>query len=385
MGREPAYLNRALSGYAGAADFLGSLDPRFGDNARNYHRHVRENDLALTHTLINPQINRSVSLAKQADPFLAARVKEETDAGFIIKGARMLATLPVSDELMVFPSTVLRHPIEDAPYAFAFAIPNSTEGLRFICRESFDYGRTHFDHPLSSHFEEIDAVVIFDDVFVPWENVFLYHDVDACNRAYRATGAIAHMSHQVLCKAIAKTEFLLGLASLMIDAIAIEKFQHIHEKTAEIWINLETMRAFRRAAEVDAALDEFGVMTPAWAPLDAARNLYPKLYPRMIEIIQQLGTSGLMAMPTYADLTGPLAEDVAKYYQAARAEAKDRIPLFRLAWDTALSAFGSRQVLYERYYFGDPVRMAGAIFETHDRTYAMDKVREFLQRLIAED
>ena len=80
----------------------------------------------------------------------------------------------------------------------------------------------------------------------------------------------------------------------------------------------------------------------------------------MVEIIQQIGASGLVAMPTEQELAGPLADDIRKYYQAARAEAFDRIPLFRLAWDTALSAFGARQVLYERFFFGDPVRMAGA-------------------------
>lgn len=117
-------------------------------------------DLNGLDSLIPPQANRAVSAAKQADPFLAARVKEETDAGIVIRGCRMLATLPISDEIMVFPSTVLKNPEEDAPYAFGFSIPNNTPGLRFICRESVDYGRSHFDHPLGSRFEEMDAVVI---------------------------------------------------------------------------------------------------------------------------------------------------------------------------------------------------------------------------------
>ena len=380
MGRAPDYINRAISAYAGGAAFLSKQDPRFGENAKKYHEYMRENDLCLTHTLINPQANRSVGAAKQADPFLAARVKEEKDSGIVIKGARMLATLPISDEIMVFPSTLLKAGEEDAPYAFGFSIPNSTPGLKFICRETVDYERSHYDHPLGSRFEELDAVVIFDDVFVPWEKVFLYRDVASCNKAYAATGAVAHMSHQVICKNIAKTEFLLGLASLMVDSIGVESFQHIHEKIAEIWVNLETMKAFKRCAEADAELDEYGVMKPAWDPLDAARNLYPRLYPRMVEIIQQIGASGLVAMPTEADVNGPMADDIKRYYQAARMEAADRIPLFRLAWDAAVSAFGTRQVLYERFFFGDPVRMAGAVFQNHDRSKYMDRVREFLKR-----
>ncbi len=380
MGRSPDYINRAISAYAGGADFLSQQDPRFGDNARRYHAHVREKDLCLTHTLINPQANRAVGAARQADPFLAARVKEETDAGLVIKGARMLATLPISDEIMVFPSTLLKATEEDAPYAFGFAIPNSTPGLKFLCRETVDYGRNVFDHPLGSRFEELDAVVIFDDVFVPWENVFLYRDVAACNQAYAATGAVVHMAHQVVCKNIAKTEFILGLISLMIDAIGIESFQHIHEKTTEVWCTLEAMKAFRRAAEVDAAPNAYGMMTPAWDPLDAARNMYPRLYPRLVEIVQQIGASGLVSMPTLADVDGPMRDDILKYYQSARLDALDRIPLFRLAWDAAVSAFGSRQVLYERFFFGDPVRMAGAVFHSHDRQPYMELVRDFLKR-----
>ena len=172
MGRMPDYLNRAIAGYAGSADFLAVQDQRFPDNMRNYLTYLREADLSLTHTLINPQINRAVGTAQQKDPFLAARVKEETDAGIVIRGARMLATLPISDEIMVFPSTLLRSAEEDAPYAFGFAIPNHTPGLKFQCRETVDYGRNHYDHPLGSRYEEMDAVVFFDDVFVPWERVF---------------------------------------------------------------------------------------------------------------------------------------------------------------------------------------------------------------------
>lgn len=380
MGRSPDYINRAMAAYAGGADFLAKQDPRFGDNARRYQELLRENDLCLTHTLINPQANRAVGAAKQADPFLAARVKQETDAGIVIKGARMLATLPISDEIMVFPSTLLKAGEEDAPYAFAFSIPNNTPGLKFLCRETVDYGRNHYDHPLGSRFEELDAVVIFDEVFVPWERMLMYRDVAACNQAYSATSAVVHMSHQVVCKNIAKTEFILGLISLMIDAIGVESFQHIHEKVAEVWVNLETMKAFKRVAELDAAPNAYGMMTPAWDPLDAARNLFPRLYPRMVEIVQQIGASGLVAMPTQADVNGPMAEEIKQYYQAARMEARERIPLFRLAWDTAVSAFGSRQVLYERFFFGDPVRMAGAVFNNHPRQEYMERVRAFLKR-----
>jgi 4-hydroxyphenylacetate 3-monooxygenase len=384
MGRMPDYLNRAMAAYAGGAEFLNKNRDGFADNMRAFQMKLAEEDLSLTHTLINPQINRAATMAQQKDPFLAARVKAETDAGIIIRGARMLATLPISDEIMVFPSTLLRSAAEDAPYAFGFAIPNNTPGLSFQCRETVDYGGNVYDHPLGARYEELDAVVFFEDVFVPWERVFLYRDVNLCNEAYRATGAVAHMAHQVICKNIAKTEFLLGLAALLVDSIGIEPFQHVQDKISRIWINLETMKAFRFSAEQQAEPNEYGVVTPAWPPIDAARNLFPQIYPQMIEIIRQLGASGLVAMPTAADVTGPLAGEIERYYQSARQETRERIPLFRLAWDTALSAFGARQVHYEYYFFGDPVRMAMAAFSNHDRTPYMNQVRDFLARTSAE-
>ena len=380
MGRSPDYLNRALMAYAAAADYMTANDPRFGDNVRRYYEYVRERDLCLTHTLINPQANRAVGPSKQADPHLAAGIVREDARGVVVRGARMLATLPVSDEIMVFPSTLLRGGTEDAPYAFAFAIPCATPGLRFICRESFDYGRSPADHPLGSRFEEMDAVVIFDDVLVPWERIFLLRDVERCNRAFAETRAVIHMAHQVATKNVAKTEFVLGIICLIVDAIAIEQFQHVQEKVAEVIQYLETMRAFLRASEADAAIDRWGVMTPAWPPLDAARNMYTRMYPRMIEIIHQLGASGLMAIPPAAEMAGPQGPTIDRFYQAARADARDRIRLFRLAWDLALSAFGSRQALYERFFFGDPVRMAGAMFASYDKTPYMERVRAFLAR-----
>lgn len=386
MGRTPDYLSSSLMAFAAARDYFSANDPRFGDHVENYYRKAREEDLCLTHTLINPQANRAVGPSKQSDPYLAARVVTERDDGIVIRGARMLATLgPIADEVEVFPSTVVKADPADAPYAFGFVIPCSTPGLKFICRETYDLNRSKHDHPLGSRFEEMDAMLVFDDVFVPWERVFLYGDPEIANGVFGATNAVIHMTHQVMAKNIAKTEFVLGLVSLIIDTIGIEPFQHVHEKVAEIIIGLESMKALLKAAIADAQVDRWGVMTPARGPLDAARNLYPKLYPRFVEIIQQLSASGLMATPTLADIEGPVGPDIERFFTAARAGSRERIALFRLAWDTSVSSFGSRQALYERFFFGDPVRMAGALFNTYDREPYMEMVKAFIQEGMGEE
>ncbi|MGH2736303.1 MAG: 4-hydroxyphenylacetate 3-hydroxylase C-terminal domain-containing protein, partial [Actinomycetota bacterium] len=312
-----------------------------------------------------------------------AGIVDEKDDGIVIRGARMLATIgPIADEIMVFPSTVLQNRPEDEPYSYAFAIPCDTPGLRFLCRESFDYGRGHFDHPLGSRFDEIDAVAIFDDVLVPYERCFMIRHPELLTRGrlYNETGALAHMTHQVVVKDLAKTEFVLGLISTIADAIKIEQFQHIQEKTGEVIIALETLKSFLRAAEVDAVENQWGLVAPVWEPLNAARNWFPKIYPQFIETIWKMAASGLFGLPTEGDAYGDAREDVDKYLACASMDGVERVKLFRLAWDASVSSFAGRQEVYEHYFFGDPVRMAGLLVASYDRQPYIDRVKDFLQR-----
>jgi 4-hydroxyphenylacetate 3-monooxygenase len=379
IGRTPDYLNSDLMALAAAADFFGKKDRRYADNIRNYYEYVRENDLLMTHTLIHPQANRAVGPGQQANQFLAARIVSKNDEGVTIRGARMLATFPLADEIMVFPSTVIRGTQEDMPYSFAIALPLSTKGLKFICREPFS-STSKFDHPLASRFDEQDSVVIFDDVLVPWDRVFMLEDVEVANTLQEATSGIVHMAHQVVIKNISKTEFLLGVIASIVDTIGIEQFQHVQEKVAEVIMALESMRAFLRASEADAKINRWGIMTPDFTPLNIARNLYPRLYPRLKEIIQELGASGLMALPTEKTMISESRKDIDTYYQAKNTSSEERIRLFRLAWDIAGSSFGSRQELYERFFFGDPVRMAGALFAWYDKEPYKRRIRAFLHQ-----
>jgi 4-hydroxyphenylacetate 3-monooxygenase len=381
LGRTGDYLNSALMALSEAGDWFAQADRAFGENLRRYYEMVREQDLLMTHTLIPPQANRSQGAGQQMGGALSARIVKEDDSGVVIRGARLLATIgPTADELLVFPSTVLKGTPDDAPYSFAFAVSCDTPGLRFLCRESMDYGRSHFDHPLGSRFEEMDAVVIFDDVHVPFERCFMLGHPELCNTFYTETNAVVHMTHQVAARTTAKTEFMLGLITCLTEAIGIGGFQHVQENVAEAIIALEQLRAMVRAAEADASMNRYGVMTPRWEPLNAARNWYPKLYQRFPEILRKLGASGLMALPTEADLEGPAREEIEAYLQSATLSGPERVRLFRLVWDTCISAFASRQTLYEYYFFGDPVRMAGALVGSYDKEPYAQRVREFLAK-----
>jgi 4-hydroxyphenylacetate 3-monooxygenase len=380
LGRTPDYLNVILTACAQASDYFGDSRPDFGQNAINYYEYVRENDLTLTHTLVNVRRTRSAQGTTGTDEDVALHITEQRDDGIVVKGARVLATLgPLSDEIMVFPSTVLRTTEDAWRYAFAFCIPSNTPGLKFVCRESFDIGRSTFDHPLGSRFEEMDSIVLFDDVLVPWERVYLSGDIDLCNTLFAATGSESHMMHQVITKNVVKSEFLLGVACLMVDSLGSGGIPQVQERVAELILDIGVMKACLRASEADAKLDQWGVMSPDRDHLDIARNLYPKMYPRMAELLQLLGSSSLMMLPTEADFRSPIESEVNNILATDDLTGLQRVKIFRLAWDIAASSFGSRQVLYERFFFGDPTRRAISLYNSYDKQPVMDRVREFLE------
>jgi 4-hydroxyphenylacetate 3-monooxygenase len=184
----------------------------------------------------------------------------------------------------------------------------------------------------------------------------------------------------VVTKNVVKCEFILGLANLIIETLGSGQQSHVLEMMAEIMENLEVTKACLRTAEVDAAVDEWGVMCPAEMPLMVARQLFLRMYPRMTEILHLLGSSSLMALPTQADMQGPLAAEIQRYLETDTAAAAERVRLFRLAWDTCCSAFASRQVLYERFFQGDRARNVVLLNALYDKAPMTDWVREFLQQ-----
>ena len=383
MGRTPDFLNVAVMSMAAASDYCGQNRPEFKQNIENYYEYIRENDLTLTHTLVNLQRSRApLTTALEDRTDVALAVVKETDAGIIVNGARVLATLgPLSDEIIVYPARTHRLPAGAGErYAFGFALPCNTPGMKFLCRESFDLGRSHFDHPLASRFEEMDAIVFFNNVLVPWERVFLLGDVELANGWAEATNRNAHTGHQVVAKNVVKGEFILGLAELMTRTLGSTALPQVQQLIAEVIENLEVTKACLRAAEVDAQMDRWGVLCPPYMPLLVARSLFIRMYPRMAEILHLLGSSSLMALPTKADLDGPLAPEIHQYLDTDTATAAERVRLFRLAWDACCSSFAGRQVLYERYFGGDAARNAAVIYSQFDRQPAAEWVQGFLEQ-----
>jgi len=233
---------------------------------------------------------------------------------------------------------------------------------------------------LGSRYEEMDSIVFFDDVLVPWERVFVYGDVAMLNNTAPVTHSSAHTSHQGAAKNLAKCELVLGVALLVTETLGSSHLPHSDERIGELIMYTELMKACMRAAEADAKLDEWGVMCPASLPAETTRNLFMTAYPRMVEILQLLGSSSLMILPTEADFKTPLGPHIESYLATDKSNARDRVKLFHLAWDIACSSFGSRQVLYERFFASDPLTRARALGSIYPKRETMDRVLDFLAR-----
>jgi aromatic ring hydroxylase len=289
----------------------------------------------------------------------------------------MLATLgPFADDLNIYPGSDIRP--QDGNYALAFGIPMATPGLKLICRDSYARTRPHFDYPLSSRFDEMDCVVIFDDVEVPKDRVFLDGDTVGYSEVISDTGWRGHIMHQAFTRAFVKLSFAFGIGHLIATMTGVVRFDHVQEKLGQMWNMAELTRSALVAAEAGAKLDEFGVFYPDDRPFLALRGEMPKWLPRCHELLQLIGGGGFMCTPTEADMQGPLRDLIDTYYQAAGGDAERRIRLFRLAWDYIGSDLGSRGELYERFYLSDSWRMTALAYKLADKSFAESLVEQFL-------
>jgi len=376
MGRSPDYMNTAVMSFAASARLLKDKENCFPENIQSLYERAMKQDLSFTHTFITPQVNRSQGYLELSDQPISAKVIDRTEQGIVIKGARLLATQGgLTDEVLVITAPRL---FLDPDEAFAFSIPSNTKGLKFICRESFVGGDSAFNYPLSSRYEEMDSIVVFDNVLVPWDRVFYYDNVEAATDFMSKSSFHTFAYHQVVTRQIVKTEFILGVAQLLVKTINVSEYQHIHEKLSEIIIGLETMKALVEKAENDAELDEWGFMRPSMISLQVACNVFPKIYPRFIEIVQLIGASGMVSLPTEKSFNSEIRADLDQYLQAQSMNAEERVKVFRLAWDLTMSSFGTRQTQYERYFFGDPIRLSSSLYSTYLKDNHVKRISGFL-------
>jgi aromatic ring hydroxylase len=375
MGRLPDYMNAFLADTAAIPHLLGRNDPVFAERTQAYYEYVRDKDLALTHTLVDPQIDRSKGVEEQD----TMHVVEETSEGVVVEGAKLLSTLaPVSDEIYVGPY-MPRKP-DQAAYTILCSIPCNTEGLKFICREPYDAGRGSFDRPLSSRFDEGDALAIFDKVLVPWDRVFAYGDVDTYNLI--APSFPGYLLLQACIRGAAKLKFVTGVASMMAEANGRDTMPRYQEMIGELVLQQEIADGIVAAVAQEvvhnaknpfdpsggAADESDGTFIPGLGSLfgapgrtalgiTAIRIFFPYVHTMAIDALRMVGSSSLVMTPTEADFANEDISATVKRYLRGRGDmpAEDRVRLFKLGWELVGEQFGGRGLLYEWFFAGDPI------------------------------
>jgi aromatic ring hydroxylase len=256
----------------------------------------------------------------------------------------------------------------------------SAPGLKFLCRDSMSAPSSNrFDHPLSSRFDEQDAFVIFDDVEVPRDRLFIDCNLAAYNTVMTQSWT-ANAYQQTMVRASVKLDFAWALALRMaasINAVDPETMRLI----GEIWGYAEFTRTAIVAAEVEAQEWPGGMWTCARSPLHALRAFLPLWMPRVNEILRMIGSHNLLAAPMAAQMVDKdLRPLIDKYLPGAKGmAAEERIRIFRLAWDFAGSALASRNEQYERFYLASSARNLARHLAFTDRKRAEHLVERFLK------
>jgi aromatic ring hydroxylase len=378
MGRTPDYMNVTFAGFAGERNAWLGPDGRNEvghDNLRSFQKQLARDDIALTHTIVHPTVDRAKDISFATNPVPLHKVGDTSD-GIVVRGARILATLaPFADEIAVYPG----HPLPpDAPpaYALSFAIPMDAPGLVVLCRDSASTpDADRFDRPLSSRFDEQDAFIIFDDVEVPSERVFIDADADVYNAVMGPTAWWPNVMQQTTIRALTKLEFAYGLASRMAEAVN-DTSPGTLEMLGELFAYVEVTRSAVLIAEEHAYDRGEGVWFPDARPLHPMRSILATWFPRVNEILIAIGSHNLLATPSRAMLDDirlrPLLEEF--LHGANDVGAEERAALYRLAWDFVGSNLGARNDLYERNYLASAKTnrtIAHLVYADRTRPYAL--------------
>jgi 4-hydroxyphenylacetate 3-monooxygenase len=186
MGRSPDHVASTVIGQYMGLDVLAKHGPARAKALADYVEYATRNDLFLTYVIVNPQADRSKDWGDQVEE-LVAQIVDEDSTGLTIRGAKMLGTSSImANEIFVANLQPLK-PGEEA-LAFSCALPMNTTGVRVLSRKSYEaHAVSIYDNPLSSRFDENDALLYFDNVKVPWERVFVHRDTDMCRAQFHDT------------------------------------------------------------------------------------------------------------------------------------------------------------------------------------------------------
>lgn len=334
--------------------------PRF----QEYLKYFQENDITSALAQTDPKGERLKRPAEQDDPDMYVHVVKKNKDGIVVRGAKCHITMGVyADEMIVLPTRVMKE--EEKDYAVAFAIPTDTEGVYFLNRASAPRERKRFKSPLADYGSS-DAVTIFDDVFVPWERVFMCGEYKEAGRA-ALLFANYHRHAYCGCKP-GVTDVIMGFTELVAEYSGIEKAQHVKHELADLVAVAELVYAAGIASSVNAVKSSSGVMVPDPVYSNVGRRLAGENIYHEHNILVAIA-GGLPATLPFEDefineKTAPFLE---KYLARKKGVPPEDIHrCFRSIGDLSCSGFGSVWQIAGVHGGGSPIMETIAILGNYN-------------------
>ena len=355
LGRSPDYKAAFLATLGANAEFY---EP-YQENARRWYRFSQERVPFVNHAIVQPPVDRNMAPGAPGGPSdVYAHVTKETDAGIRVTGAKVVATgSALTHFTFVAHAGVL--PVQDKNFAIVFLVPTGAPGVKFLCRVSNEQRAavlgSPFDYPLSSRLDENDAIFIMDDVLVPWEDVFVYADIDKANKFFPNSGFLPRAMLQGCTRLAVKLDFIIGLMVKATEMAGTRAFRGVEANIGEVIAWRNTMWGLSDAMAKRAEPWAGGCVLPALEPAMAYRILAPEAYVQIKHLIEKTVASSLIYLNSHArDFKTPeMRQYLDRYVRGSGGvSAVERVKLMKLLWDAIGSEFGARHELYEINYAG---------------------------------
>ncbi len=352
MGRSPDYKAAFLNTLGANAEFYG----KFADNARAWHKRGQDAVLYLNHALVNPPIDRNKPVEQVKDVYIT--VQKETDGGIIVSGAKVVATNSALTHYN-FLGQNMGQEITDPSMVVMFIAPMNTPGIKLICRPSYEFAAaatgSPWDYPLTSRFDENDAIFVFDNAFIPWENVLIYRDIERLKSFYPRSGFFNGFTLQGCTRFAVKLDFIAGLLSKAARATGVDAFRGVQAQIGEVigWRNMFWSLTDAMAYNPEPWVN--GAVLPNSRASSAYRLFMTEAYPAVRAIVEKVISSGLIYLPSHSsDFKNPNVDKyLARYVRGSNGiDYKERIKIMKLLWDAIGTEFGARHELYEMNYSG---------------------------------
>ncbi len=346
-------------------DVLNEVNPRFSDNIRHHVRRVLDEDLFHVSANTDPKGDRSKRPQDQ-DPDMLLHLVRETGRGIVVRGAKYETAAAYANQAFVKPTIANWGDSELSDYALGFIVDMGAPGLKHICRTGFAGRAPIEDYPLANRFDEVDTLLIFDDVEIPWENVLFYRHTRAA--AYIRGTLHRYSAFPFVQRLQRMADLMIGTALLNVRQTGLEKQQAVQEKLAALACYREGINAHLTAAIAEAETSPGGLLMPNQSLLYTGRVLACSQLPAMMHIARELCGGQICITPDAATFRHPeIGRWMEKYYTVNEDwQAEDRRRLLAFGRDLLNSDYAGHRVTFELFAQSPPFAHLAAVYRNFD-------------------